>query len=79
MSFNNPGGSIGSGILVLLAGWCVHCVAKHLAAQAAANKVTPAAAAAARQAGRLTVKGLNFLVGSQYRFADLLGLHTPLI
>jgi hypothetical protein len=64
MSFNNPGGSIGSGLLVLLAGWCVHCVAKHLAAQAASNKLTPAATAAARQAGKLTVRGLNFLVRS---------------
>lgn len=74
MSFNNPGGSIGNGLLVLLAGWCVHCVAKHLAAQASANRVTPAATAAARQAGKLTLKSLQFLVCSLCQIAFLLCL-----
>ena len=62
MSFNNPGGSIGSGLLVLLAGWCIHCVAKHLAAQSVANKAAPGATTAARQAGRLSERSFRFLV-----------------
>lgn len=60
MSFKNAGGSIGSGLLVLLAGWCVHCVAKHL--QPAASHLAPAATAAARQAGKLTAEGFRCLV-----------------
>lgn len=64
MPFNNAGGSIGSGLAVLLTGWICHRIARAWSSQRASNEklLTSAQGASGRPTGRLNVPALVYLI-----------------